>query len=112
VTPDPQAIAARVRNELDHYGVPEPDPRALGTSLPPEWFIKNLKEMREALVDPYLLRLEWAGRDVLVVADDKDGSLVAYDPCEEGEFALLLRENNEIYDCHVRADAVGCFLSR
>ena len=112
MTVDPEAVAARVLAELEAYGVPEHDPRALGTPLPPEWFIENLGKMRDSLVAPYPLRLEWAARDVLVVADDKEGSLLAYDPGEEGEFALLLRENNQIYDCHVRGDAVGCFLSR
>ncbi len=108
---DPQSIAARVLKELKAYRVPEHDPRSLGTPLPPEWFVENLEKMREALVEPYQIRLEWAARDVLVVADD-EGSLVAYDPCEEGEFALLLREDSQIYDCHVRGDAVDCFLSR
>lgn len=112
MTVDPNAIAARVLSDLEAYGIPEHDPRALGSALPPEWFVENLGKMRGALVKPYLLHLDWAARDVLVVADDKEGSLVAYDPCEEGEFALLLRENDQIYDCHVRGDAVGCFLSR
>jgi hypothetical protein len=112
MTADFEVLAARVREELEGYAVPVRDPRALGTALPPEWFAENLSKMRESLVAPYKLRLEWAARDVFVVADDGDGSLVAYDPCEEGEFALLLRENDQIYDCHVRGDVVGCFLSR
>ena len=120
-------LAEEVREELDAFVTPSPNPAALGTPLPPEWYAMELAAMRKSLVPPYWIQMRdldpSLGRlvilNVVVVADDGDGTLVAYDPQNQGEFVLAQRGADPdaergvgIVSCGVRGDVVGCFLSR
>lgn len=75
--------------------------------------------MRQALVSPYLLEANdyeadagGASRSVIVVADDAQESLLAYDPHPDGDFVLVWRRPDQMALSNIRGDAVGCFLSR
>jgi len=57
--------------------------------------------------------------DVAIVADDAEGSVVAFDPRAAGEFVTALRDPDpdrasavDVVSCGVGGDAVDCFLSR
>ena len=97
-----------------------PHPDALGSPLPREWFEDGLAEMRAALVKPYLadvLDFDAARggefiRQVPIVADDGEAMLLAYDPGDDADFALVGREGSSLKIYSIRGDAVGCFLSR
>jgi hypothetical protein len=56
------------------------------------------------------LRLDF--RSVWIVADDANGTLLAYDPTSEGDFALVWRRPDQDALSNIRRDAIGCFLSR
>lgn len=120
-------LADDVRDGLAAYEIPERHPDALGTPLSPEWYKGRLAEMRAALVNPRWIRMRDQDAksgllvilDVVLVADDGDGSLVVFDPQADGEFALAVRDPDQVLSrginvvsCGVRGDAVGCFLSR
>ncbi len=76
--------------------------------------------MRDALVPPFRVDANdyettpgsVLTRSVWVVADDRGGTLLAYDPNDEGDFVLLWRRPDQIAVSNIRGDAVGCFLSR
>jgi hypothetical protein len=51
-------------------------------------------------------------RTVIVVADDGDQTLVAFDPSPDGNFVLVWRREDRNAISNIRGDAVGCFLSR
>jgi hypothetical protein len=121
-------LASQVKEDLDAYEVPQTHPStALGSPLPASWYEAGLAAMRTSLVEPYWTKLrdldpdsrKLVILDVVVVADDGDGSLVAFDPMDQGGFVLALREPDpeagrgiNTVSCGVRGDAVGCFLSR
>ncbi len=119
---DPQAreIARLVEVAVENFQLPKPHPLQMGTPLPPEWFAAGLLEMRAALLTPFKLEANdydtdpgtILARSVWVVADDRNGTLLAYDPNEEGDFVLLWRHPEQIALSNIRGDAVGCFLSR
>ena len=117
---DLQALKVRVRQAIDAYEIPAHDPEALGSPLPREWFEDGLAEMRAALVEPYLadvLDFDVARggeviRQVPIVADDGDTMLLAYDPDDDADFALVGREGSSLKIYSIRGDAVGCFLTR
>ena len=117
---DLQALKDRVRQDVDTYQIPAPHSEALGSPLPREWFENGLAEMRTALVEPYLAEVhdfdEARGgaftRQVPIVADDGDAMLLAYDPRDDSDFALVGREGGSLKIYSIRGDAVGCFLTR
>ena len=124
---DLTSLGRDVTDEVNAYQVPAHDPAALGSPLPPEWFAAGLAEMRTSLVSPYWTRIrdmdpksrELVILDVVVVADDRAGSLVAFDPAIRGEFVLAVRDPDadrsrgvDVVSCGVRGDVVGCFLAR
>ncbi|MEN5144615.1 hypothetical protein [Brevundimonas diminuta] len=117
---DLQTLKARVRQEVDAYEIPAPQSDALGSPLPREWFEDGLGEMRAALVEPYLAEVldfdvarggEFI-RQVSIVADDGGAMLLAYDPGDDADFALVGREGSSLKIYSIRGDAVGCFLTR
>ncbi len=117
---DLQALKARVQHEVDAYEVPASNPEALGSPLPRGWFEDGLAEMRAALVEPYLAEVidfdtargGQFTRQVPIVADDGDAMLLAYDPGDDADFALVGREGSSLKIYSIRGDAVGCFLTR
>jgi hypothetical protein len=116
---DFQNLARQVRDEIDSFGVPAAHPDQLGKPLPPEWYEAGLLEMRAALVEPYSQEVadhhmrpgEVLVRTVVIVADDGDQALLAFDPNPDGDFALVWRPERENGISNIRGDAVGCFLS-
>jgi hypothetical protein len=113
-------IARVVLDEIDRFAPPQSHTDQLGTPLPKEWFEAGLLEMRAALVEPYSLELSDEHtrpghrliRTVVIVADDANTALLAFDPAPEGEFVLAWRHPNGFTLSNIRGDAVGCFLSR
>ena len=116
---DFQHLARQVRDEIGSYVVPPPHPDQLGTPLPPEWYEAGLLEMQAALVEPYSQEVadhhirpgEVLTRTVVIVADDGDQALLAFDPNPDGDFVLVWRPEKENGISNIRGDAVGCFLS-
>jgi hypothetical protein len=82
----------------------------------------GLEKMRRALVDPYWAEVQV--RETLeqinlgraskitcaVVADDREGTLLVWDPAED-EFLLAMKVEGDLNSIGVRGDAVGCFLA-
>jgi hypothetical protein len=116
---DFEQLARQVLVEIDSFVAPPPHPPQLGTPLTPEWFKAGLTEMRAALVKPYCLEIldydsrpgEVLTRTVVIVADDRDQTMVAFDPDPKGDFVLTWRHPNSVAMSNIRGDAVGCFLS-
>jgi hypothetical protein len=117
---DLDKLAQRVATEIDTFTDPGRQPGQLGTVLPPEWFEARLAEMRNALVPPYALTVCDHGpgpddvrlRSVIVVADNADGVLVAYDPDPDGDFVLLWRRPDQVALSNLRdMTAVGSYLT-
>ncbi|QUD90560.1 hypothetical protein [Phenylobacterium montanum] len=113
-------VAQIVQREIEAYRVPAPHPQQLGVPLPPEWFLEQLAAMRKAVVSPYQLNVtdHWSDpekqitRTVWIVADDHDGTLLAYDPSPDGDFVLVWCHADQDALANIRGDAVGCFQSR
>jgi hypothetical protein len=113
-------LAQTVAASIEAFEIPrKPAPGQLGTQLPPEWFEDRLREMRAALVEPYPLQVfdghaepgKTLTKMVAVVADDREGTLLAFDPEPDGDFALVWRSGGENWVSNIRSDAVNCFLS-
>lgn len=111
-------LAMRVRREVNDFAILAPRPDQLGVPLPAAWFEEGLHHLRNALVDPYWAepRYCWTESEtphaVVVVADDAEDYLLAFDPTPEGDFVLVYRRGGELAITNIRGDAVGCFLSR
>jgi hypothetical protein len=116
------ALATRVRHEVETYEIPPPHPGQLGKVLPDSWFKDGLDHMRNALVEPYWIDADDheapngpQAKRVVVVANDKAGHLVALDPAppsrDDGDFVVLWAQEGKPSISHLRGDAVGCFLS-
>jgi hypothetical protein len=114
---DPGSLAQFVRHEIEAFKVPAPHRQQLGSPLPPSWYVKQLAEMKAALVEPYLIEMsdgrvaDREVRPVWVVAEDAY-ILLAYDPDREGDFALIFRDAPQPVLSPIRGDAIGCFMSR
>ena len=113
-------LAQTVAAAIEAFEIPlKPAPGQLGSQLPPEWFEDRLREMQAALVEPYALQVfdshakpgKTLKKTVEVVADDREGTLVAFDPEPEGDFALIWRSGGQNWVSNIRGDVVGCFLS-
>lgn len=115
----------KVAAELDGYSAPEPHPEAIGSHLPPSWLSGRLAEMRTALVMPRAAKVrdcvEETGEliivDVMIVADDGEGTIVAYD-LQADTFVLASIDPDpdqtravDAVSCGVRGSAVDCFLA-
>ncbi|MFI5089497.1 MAG: hypothetical protein ACHP7P_05525 [Terriglobales bacterium] len=116
------SLRRAVEKEIDAYVYECPD-GAIGNPLSDEAVAKGLAEMRASLVEPYKVEValrdtfEQVGmeqpprRDCAVVADDRRGMLLLFDPVED-EFVLAQRVDTGLSTFGVRGDAVGCFLAR
>lgn len=118
-------LRRKVQEELDAYQVPEPHPEAVGSPLPMSWFTGRLAEMRTALVMPCAAKIrdcaEGTGElvivDVVIVADDGQGTIIAYDP-QADTFVLATTDPDpdqirsvDAVSCGIRGSAVDCFLA-
>lgn len=114
-------VAQLVREEIDGFVIPKPHPQQIGTPLPPEWFVQQLRELRDALVEPYFVEVDGdcrllggvpreVPRRVIVVAEDESVFLV-YDPDPEGDFALIFKSATGFGLSPIRGGA-DCFMSR
>jgi hypothetical protein len=114
-----------VEAEIDSYVAPEHHSEAMGSALPSSWFSDRLAEMRAVLVPPLAAKIrdldEETGQlvivDVVIVADDEEGTIVAYDP-KADSFVLVARDPDrdqiravDYVSCGVRGSAVDCFLA-
>ena len=118
----PVHAGQRVRAEIEGFDVPVPHPEQLGEQLPTAWYLRQLSEMRAALVEPYLVEIDGDGRfpgsvprpvprQVVIVAED-EAILLAYDPDPSGDFALMFRSALGFGVSPIRGSAVDCFMSR
>jgi len=90
--------------------------------MPPEWVSAQLAELRQSLVDPKWQTVQLKDtaeqcdadppilRECVLIADDKKGFLLYYDPDENDFFLAFAGEPPTTF--MVRGDAVGCFMSR
>ena len=111
-----------VEKQIDEYSTSFPD-WAMGNPIPPERIAAGLDEMRTSLVDPYWVDVEIRDtveqcrmssgplRKCVVVANDRKGMWLLFDPVEES-FVLAQRTEMGLTTFNVRGDAVGCFLAR
>jgi hypothetical protein len=117
-----EELRARIRREIDQYVYSVPE-GSLGTPLSEEWVSAALREMREALINPYWTQVEFPvssaqaplgepkTRSCVAVADDGQGWLLLWDPLAE-EFVLAWLSDTFPRTFGIRGDAVGCFLAR
>ncbi|HEY2707150.1 MAG TPA: hypothetical protein VGI95_03790 [Caulobacteraceae bacterium] len=112
-----ESLARLVWEEIEGFQIPEESPQQLGSPLPPEWYARQLVEMRAALVEPYTVEMldgrrpHEGVRPVWVVAQDAH-ILLAYDPDPEGDFVLIFMSAPQPGLSPVRGDAVGSFIAR
>lgn len=119
---DLHTLRREVENQIATYQYEVPKD-AVGRPLKIDRVDTELNAMRTALVDPYWADVELrdtaeqinsAGiisRKCAVVADDRSGNLVAFDPIEN-EFLLAIEGEAGLSSIGVRGDAVGCFMAR
>jgi hypothetical protein len=111
-----------VERQIDEYVYVLPD-CAIGGPMPPERIAAGPAEMRASLIDPYWVDIEIRDtfeqcgmssgprRKCAVVADDRKGMLLLFDPAEKS-FVLAQRTDTGLTTFNIRGDAVGCFLAR
>jgi hypothetical protein len=118
-------LLRKVQVELDAYEVPEPHPEVIGSPLPLSWFTGRLAKMRTALVMPRAAKIRDCVKgigelfivDVVIVADDGQGTIIAYDP-QADTFVLATTDPDpdqirgvDAVSCGIRGSAVDCFLA-
>jgi hypothetical protein len=119
---DLAALRATVENEIENY-VYDIHPEAIGQPLSQEWVSAQLAEMRAALVEPtwreirvqdsydqVIGKAEGEIRRCVLVADDREGCELYFDPAQE-DFVLAFSGDPPV-TFNVRGDAVGCFMAR
>lgn len=102
------------------YEIPE---GAIGRPMPGEWVATQLAEFKSALVEPIwreivigdsvqqmLGEAETELRECVLVADDRDGYQLYYDPLQEN--FVLAYSFNTPPTAFLRGDVVGCFMAR
>lgn len=120
-----KSIADLVRSDIQCYPARErPSPGStVGIPWSDEKIAEELVKMCEALVQPFYVAVEIRDtfdqvqatdgprRTCVVVADDKHGMKLIYDPVE-CDFALVQECRAGLVTFGVRGDPVGCFLAR
>lgn len=111
-----------VEKEIETYVYECPDD-AIGNPWTDEAVQRGLAQFRACLVEPYWAEVEIRDtfdqvsmtvaprRKCAVVADDRRGMLLLFDP-EEKSFVLAECGGAGLTTFGVRGDAVGCFLAR
>jgi hypothetical protein len=117
---DHDALSLRRRIELDLHAYECIALQEVG-ALPCCWGVlqRDLGALRRSLVQPYGAEaLRWAEqpdggrlRAFEIVADDREGSLIGFDP-DERTFALLQLSPIGPLDVGIHGDAVRCYLRR
>lgn len=119
---DLETLRRIVENEIEHYLYPS-STDMIGVPWTEERVRAELAAMKGALVSPYWSEVELRdtheqiaaspalSRMCGVVADDRKGTLLVFDPVEN-EFMLAVRHNDKLMTFGVRGDAVGCFMAR
>jgi hypothetical protein len=124
---DLEELRRRVVDEIDHYVYLVPE-GANGRPWNLEKVDTKLREFRSALVQPYwvdIIRRDILFEEILssrssrlihlmnrcvVVADDRHGIVLAFDP-SASEFLLAERRADTLVSFGMSGDAVGCFLA-
>lgn len=117
---EPEQLVGRQIAEYD-YQVPD---GAIGNPFSPEKVERYLDDLRDSLVRPYLQQIELLDTkkqvdapnpifaEYWIVADDRNGGLVCFDP-DANEFLLAHQlENDRVATIGVRGDLVGVFMAR
>ena len=121
---DLTAVRRRVERELAEYAYEVPD-GASGNPMVEESVAEYLRQMKAALIDPYIAIVEQRDTDAqignsipalracaIVAKDNQQSSMLAYDPVADGFVLVQDIGNDRIQSIGVRGDAVGCFISR
>jgi hypothetical protein len=116
------ALRKSVEAEIDSYVYELPD-GSVGTPLPNDWIEAQLCEMRNALVEPawetigigdsvdQIIGKEPINqRQCVLIADDKKGYQLYFDPKEKN--FVLAYSTDGLPTSFLRGDAVGCFIAR
>jgi hypothetical protein len=119
---NPLELRPTIEQEIDSY-IYQHHPQAIGTPMPEEWVTRQLAEMRAALVEPVLRTVSIRDslaqirgeevpivRECFLVADDKAGYELYYDPTSNDFVLAYSGEPPSTFN--VRGDAVGCFMAR
>jgi hypothetical protein len=115
-------LRSQVEAEIASYVYEVPD-GAVGRPMPSEWVESQLAEFRSALVAPVWREIVIADsvqqmlgkekpehRECVLVADDRQGYQVFYDP-QHKDFVLTYSDKTPP-TAFLRGDAVGCFMAR
>ncbi|RWB60600.1 hypothetical protein [Mesorhizobium sp.] len=122
---DFDALIAFIHREIDEYDYPalmKDRTDLVGVPVAEDVIIGDLARFRSALVKPYWIDVD--RRDTIadlesrtpvverciVVTDDRDGYLLAYEAHKQ-EFLLVDRMEDRHVSIGVRGDAVGCYLA-
>jgi hypothetical protein len=113
---DLRELQRSVLDELESYQYDVPD-AALGRPRSDEWVGRQLAEIRRALVKPEWRVVDMSKtahpsgvRQCVLVADDRNGNQLYYDPVEREFFLASDGDPPEAFG--VSGDAVGCFMAR
>jgi hypothetical protein len=119
---DLHLLRRTVESEIENYQCPS-SPNSIGTPWSDQKIATELAVMRAAILEPYWVEVELRDtleqidaeretrRACVVVADDRDGTLLAFDPTEN-RFVLVVRCETGLITIGVRGDAVGCLMAR
>jgi hypothetical protein len=119
---DLETLRHSVENDIKNYRYSSSG-NTVGTAWSEERIEAELAAMRAALVSPYWADVELRDtheqiateqailRKCAIVADDLKGTILAFDPIENG-FLLAVKQKDALLTIGVRGDAVGCFMAR
>ncbi len=119
---DLETLRHSVENDIKNYRY-SASGNIVGTAWSEERIEAELAAMRAALVSPYWADVELRDtheqiatdqailRKCAIVADDLKGTILAFDPIENG-FLLAVKQKDALLTIGVRGDAVGCFMAR
>jgi hypothetical protein len=119
---DLRELRQRVESAIEHYHYPT-SANTVGAPWTRPRIEAKLAVTRTAVLDPYWVDVEFRDtheqidaeskevRMCAVVADDGNGTVLAFDPTDN-EFLLAIRCEDDLVTIGVRGDAVGCFMSR
>jgi hypothetical protein len=119
---DLETLRRSVENDIANYRYSSSG-NTVGTAWSKDRVEAELTAMRAALVTPYWADVELRDtheqiasdpailRNCAIVADDLKGTMLAFDPIEDG-FLLAVKLQGALQTIGVRGDAVGCFMAR